>query len=215
MDTSAAGTPGGPSSGLSDPIITITPAAHAHLVGLRDAEPDADRLGLRLEITNDTPPEFSYDLSFEVVTQAALSDEIRNHDGLRVIIAARDVPSLDGATLDYGPTGLVIRNPNRPRPRDLAGVELDRDGELATGIASLLDREINPALAAHGGFVTLLGTDADNVAYLTMGGGCQGCAMSRMTMVQGVEASIKQAFPQVTRVIDATDHSVGAMPYYT
>src|SRR4029078_1068 len=80
MDTTDAGAPASPFSGLSDPIITITPAAHAELVALRAIEPDAERLGLRLELTDDPPPEFTYDLSFEVVTQAALSDEVRNHD---------------------------------------------------------------------------------------------------------------------------------------
>jgi len=198
-----------------DLVITITEAARAQLIALRDAEDEADRLGLRLEITNHEPPEFSYDLSFEVVTQAALSDEVRNHDGLKVIIPARDLPYLEGATLDHTAAGLVIRNPNRPRGRDVAELDLQPDGELAAGIRTLLDGEINPALSAHGGFVTLLGLDADNVVYMTMGGGCQGCAMSRMTMIQGVETAIKDRFPEVPRVVDATDHAAGATPYYS
>ena len=89
----------------------------------------------------------------------------------------------------------------------LAEIESDRE----RGLLSEADAEAARIEIAR----RLLGTDADNVAYLTMGGGCQGCAMSRLTMVQGVEASIKDAFPEVTRVVDATDHSVGAMPYYT
>lgn len=196
-----------------DAIISVTPAARAHVIAIRDDEPEGSRLGVRVEIVSDTGPEFGYDLSFQVITQAALDDVVRNHDGLRVIIPGKDVDNFKGAELDLEDGGLVLRNPNHPKPLVLGA--LVRDSDLAQGIDLLLDTEINPMLDAHGGYVVLLGHDDENIVYLRMGGGCQGCSMSRMTMVQGVQSSIHERFPEVSKVVDATDHTAGATPYYS
>jgi Fe/S biogenesis protein NfuA len=193
-------------------VVTITDAARARLIEVRDDEPDADRLGLRIEISDDGGPDFRYDLSFDVVTKAALTDVIRDHGGLKVIIPADHVDRLQGATLDQELGGLVMRNPNRPQQVELGALTIDDDVALA--IRTVIDSEVNPALAAHGGFITFVGHDGEGKAYVTMGGGCHGCAMSRMTMLQGVEGMITGAVEGVTRVIDATDHSTGENPYY-
>ena len=196
-----------------DMVITLTPRAIERLKELRDEEPEGDRLGLRVEILGDEGTDFTYDLSFQIVTKSELSDVIRNHDGLRVIIPSRDTHNLEGATLDFEPDGLVMRNPNRPKPFRLEG--LVHDDELSAEISVIVDTDINPALAAHGGFITYVGHDGEGKAFVTMGGGCHGCAMSRMTMLQGVQQAIKEAVPAVERVIDVTDHSTGENPYYT
>jgi Fe/S biogenesis protein NfuA len=195
-----------------DMVVTVTEAARSKLIELRDEEPEGDRLGVRIEIVSDEGRDFTYDLSFQIITKSDLSDVVRNHGGLRVIIPARDAPNLEGATLDHEVDGLVLRNPNRPKPIQLGALVLD--DELGQRVAAIIDQEINPALAAHGGYVTLLGHDGEGRAFLTMGGGCHGCAMSRMTMLQGVQASIKEAVPGIEKVIDATDHSTGENPYY-
>jgi Fe/S biogenesis protein NfuA len=194
-------------------VVTITDAAKAKLIEVRDDEPDADRLGLRIEITDDTGPDYRYDLSFEVVTKAALTDVIRDHDGLKVIVPAADVDRLHGATLDHELGGLVMRNPNRPKPVEIGALTID--DATAAAVREVIDTEVNPALAVHGGFITFVGHDAEGKAYVTMGGGCHGCAMSRMTMLQGVEGMITGAVGGITRVIDATDHSTGENPYYS
>jgi Fe/S biogenesis protein NfuA len=194
-------------------VITVTDAALKELVALRDAEPEGDRLGVRIEILSDEGPDFTYDLSFQIITKAAFTDLVRNHDGLRVIIPERDVPNLEGATVDHEPGGLVLRNPNRPKPIQIGTLTID--DETAAAVCAVIDDEVNPALAAHGGYVTFVGHDTAGKVYLTMGGGCHGCSMSRMTMLQGVETMIIEAVPGVQRVIDATDHSTGANPYYS
>jgi len=80
----------------------------------------------------------------------------------------------------------------------------------------LLEQSINPSLAAHGGYATLVGVKDDTSdVYLTMGGGCQGCAMSRMTLTQGIRATIKEAMPEVNEVLDVTDHAQGENPFYS
>jgi Fe/S biogenesis protein NfuA len=199
-------------------IVTVTPEAIAQLVAMRDGEPEGDRLGLRLEILSGPGEEFRYDLSFDVVTKAAFTDEVRTHssaDGhtLKVIIPAKDLDQLEGATLDHTPTqGLVIRNPNRPRPPVVEG--LVSDDPLSAEVEALVASEVNPALAAHGGFVTYVGHDGEGTAYLTMGGGCHGCSMSRMTMLDGVQTMIVEQIPAIERVRDLTDHTTGENPYY-
>lgn len=88
------------------------------------------------------------------------------------------------------------------------------DEEVPQVIQQLLEERINPALASHGGFVKLLKIDGHDV-YVEMGGGCQGCASSRSTMKFGIERAIKEVVPQVHNVIDSTDHTAGANPYYS
>jgi Fe/S biogenesis protein NfuA len=198
-------------------IITITSAAIAELAALRDTEPDADRLGLRLEIISKPGEDFTYDLSFDVVTTAAFTDDVRTHtEGdvtLKVIIPANSLDLLEGATLDHtSSAGLVIRNPNKPLAPTVEG--LISDDALSAEIDALVQTEVNPALAAHGGFVSYVGHDNEGTAYLTMGGGCHGCSMSRMTMMEGVQTMIVEQIPTVERVRDLTDHTSGENPYY-
>jgi Fe/S biogenesis protein NfuA len=199
-------------------IISITPEAMKELVQLRDSEPDADRLGLRLEIVSAPGEDFKYDLSFDVVTKAAFTDEVRTHTqpeigSLKVIIAGSSIDLLEGSTLDHTSTqGLVIRNPNRPKPPAIEG--LISNDELSAEVEALVTGEVNPALAAHGGFVTYVGHDGEGTAYLTMGGGCHGCSMSRMTMLDGVQTMLVEQIPEIERVRDLTDHASGENPYY-
>lgn len=197
----------------SDQIISVTSAAHAQIIQMRDDEPETDRLGLRLEIISEPGQEFRYDLSFEVTTKAAFSDEVRTHDGLKVIIPAKDIELLTGATLDFTDSqGLVIRNPNKPMAPEIEG--LVRDDALSAEIEAVIVGEVNPALAAHGGFVTFVGHDELGTAFLTMGGGCHGCSMSRMTMLDGVQTMIVEQIAGIERVKDLTDHTNGENPFY-
>jgi Fe/S biogenesis protein NfuA len=198
---------------VDDMIMTVTERARTKLIELRDEEPEGDRLGVRIEILDDSGADFTYDLSFQIITKAELSDVVRTHDGLRVIIPSKDAVNLEGAELDFETGGLVLRNPNRPKPLEIGTLTID--DELAEQVKAVIDAEINPALASHDGFVAFVGHDDEARVFLTMGGGCHGCAMSRMTMLQGVQATIKELVPAVSKVIDATDHSTGENPYYT
>jgi Fe/S biogenesis protein NfuA len=202
----------------SRPIITITEAALSKLVELRADEADADQLGLRLAIASGPGEDFRYDLSFDEYLKAAFTDEVRTHEGetasIKVIIPGEQVELLRDATLDFTDSqGLVIRNPNRPQAPSVEG--LTRDDELSAEIEALVSTEVNPALAAHGGFVTYVGHDGEGTAYMTMGGGCHGCSMSKMTMLEGVQTMLGEAIPAVKRVKDLTDHSTGENPYYS
>jgi Fe/S biogenesis protein NfuA len=202
-----------PTASGTDTIVTITEAALAKLKELRDVEPDAAGLGLRLEIASVVGNEFRYDLSFDEFRKAAFTDEVRTHDGLKVIIPQRDLPNLRAAVLDYNDAqGLVLRNPNTPPPPSVEG--LVNDDDLAGKVQVLVTEQVNPALAAHGGFVTFVGHDNEGTAYFTMGGGCHGCSMSTATMLDGVQTMLSEALPEITKVRDMTDHATGENPYY-
>jgi Fe/S biogenesis protein NfuA len=208
----------GDPSGASRPIISITDDALGELLRIRAEESDADQLGLRLAIASGPGEDFRYDLSFDEYLKAAFSDEVRTHSGdagaIKVIIPGDHVELLQDATLDFTETqGLVIRNPNRPKAPDVEG--LTTDDELSAEIETVVSGEVNPALAAHGGFVTYVGHDGEGTAYMTMGGGCHGCSMSKMTMLDGVQTMLHERLPVIERVRDLTDHTTGENPYYS
>jgi Fe/S biogenesis protein NfuA len=196
-------------------VFTVTPEAIARILELRQAEDDPPALALRVEVTGTSGVEYAYDLTFDPMAEADEADAQFLQDELPVIVPAGSIEQLTGATLDVpngGGPGLVLRNPNRPNP--LSGVHLELTGTIAEQVQQLLTDQINPALAAHGGFAELKGVE-DTVVYVTMGGGCQGCAVSAMTLRDGIARSIKEAIPEVTEVVDTTDHDAGENPFYT
>ena len=86
--------------------------------------------------------------------------------------------------------------------------------DLKSKVQDLVDTSINPAIAAHGGWVELLDVK-DSVVYLQMGGGCQGCGAADITLKAGIERLIKEEIPEITEVLDTTDHAAGENPFYT
>ena len=195
--------------------LRVTEAALAQVLSILEAEDEPEALGLRIAITGTRGPEYAYDLSFEERVEAADDDLIYDQGELVVMIPADSVDALWGATLDLpsaeGQSGLVIRNPNRPDP--LAGVDLELSGTVTERIQQLLDQQINPALAAHGGFATLVEV-REHQAVVTMGGGCQGCAVSAVTLREGIQKAILENIPEITEVVDTTDHEAGENPFY-
>lgn len=198
-------------------VLIVTDAARATVKEIRAQEEDADSLGLRVEVTGVAGIDYTYDLSLEPVAEARDDDHTHEHDGLIVIVPADSVDKLRGATLDLpslpGQGGLVLRNPNRPNPLGDMG-QLELTGDLADQVQQLLELRINPALASHGGYATLVGVEGAKV-FVTMGGGCQGCALSAATLREGITAAIIEAIPEVSEVVDTTDHEAGANPYFT
>jgi len=201
---------------LTEPIITVTEQALTKILELRGAEDDPDGLGLRIEVTGVRGADFTYDLSFEPLDERADDDVLQEHQGLPVVVPAGSVENLFGATLDLpsntDQSGLVLRNPNRPSIPSL-GDPIELSGTTEDKVRQLLDQQVNPAIAAHGGFASVVRVE-DEKAFITMGGGCQGCAMSALTLREGIESAILSAIPEITEVVDTTDHSVGENPYY-
>ncbi|MEE3275994.1 MAG: NifU family protein [Actinomycetota bacterium] len=199
-----------------DQVVTVTEAALAKVVEVRNEEDDSTGLALRISITGSRGVDYVYDLAFLEIAVAEEDDIRWEVDDLTLLVPASDRDKLDGATLDLpgNPTqgGLVIRNPNRPNPLGDIGT-LELAGEIPERVAQLIVERINPALASHGGYATLVGIE-DSTAYVTMGGGCQGCSMSAATLTEGIRSAILEAIPEILEVVDATDHSAGENPFY-
>lgn len=196
-----------------DTIITVTPVALDKLKELRATEPDAEKLGLRMAVVSEPGQDFRYDLVFEEFLKSAFTDEVRTVDGFKFIFPSKDVDLLRGSELDYNDqAGLVLRNPNKPKAPAIEG--LVHDDETSAQIEAIVSVDVNPMLAAHGGFVTFAGHDNEGTAYFTMGGGCHGCSMSKQTMLEGVQTMITERVEKISHVRDLTDHAAGANPYF-
>ncbi len=196
--------------------LEVTEAALEKVLEVRNAEDDPETLGLRVKIVGVSGPEFAYDLAFESLTDAEEGELVYEvGEGLKVMVPGDSIINLTGATLDLPSNpmqgGLVIRNPNRPNPLD--GQDIELTGTPAEQLQQLLDRHINPSLAAHGGYAELVKME-DTVAHILMGGGCQGCAMSAATLRQGIEVMIAEAIPEITEIVDVTDHEAGENPFF-
>ncbi len=201
----------------TEPVVTVTDEALAQILELRARETDGDDLCLRIEVVGTQGVDYAYDLAFATLDEAEEGDSVAVTGELAVIVPANSVAKLLGATLDLPSTsdqpGLVLRNPNRPNP--LAGADIELTGTTEEKVRQLLEQSINPALAAHGGFALLERIEDEHRAVVTMGGGCQGCAVSAITLRDGIEAAILEAIPEITEVVDGTDHTQGENPYFT
>ena len=143
-------------------------------------------------------------------------------DGLTIVVPAASAPNMVGSVLDLNRDlmaggGMSIRNPNRPplpqASPTMTGPPPDLSGDVAQRVIQVLDAQINPSIAAHGGHADLVAV-TDGAAYLRLSGGCAGCGMAAVTLSQGIEVAIKQSVPEIVRIVDVTDHASGTNPYY-
>jgi len=204
-------------SEAAGPILTISPDALAAVLQVRANEDNSDSLSLWVEVNGQQAGAYTYLMEFR--TDSELDDDVvvQHHDDLSVAIPADSVDKLRGARLEQSGGGMVMQNPNKPMPFSPA-VSADRppadlSGDVPQRVIQVLDQEINPAIAAHGGYAELVAVEG-SVAYLRLSGGCQGCGLAAVTLSQGIEVAILDAVPEISEVVDVTDHASGANPYY-
>jgi Fe/S biogenesis protein NfuA len=188
------------------PAISFTPAAVEKLTEVA-ASHGRPLAGFRLQIVGRHDGQFEHVLSLLPEGAQAADDLAAEAQGLRVFMDRHSAAYLDGVQVDYqyrGPdvSGLGYLNPN-PLWHD----------ERELQIQDIFDNEINPAIASHGGWVTLLGVEG-TTAYVQLGGGCQGCGLADVTLKQGIEATILEEVEGIERVVDETDHDAGQNPYH-
>ena len=191
---------------MSDIRLAFSDAAVSALQAAIDGYPEPVA-GLRLKIVGRSGQGFDHVLT--IVEQGAepAGDVVVDTNGLRVFVEGANAAKLDGVALHYenkGPnvSGLEFYNPNPVW-----------DNPLEERVQILFDEYVNPGIAAHGGVVTLLAVEGDK-AYIEMGGGCAGCGMANVTLKQGIEVAVKEHVPEITEVVDTTDHAAGTNPYY-
>ena len=186
-------------------MIEITAAAQQKLLELL-AEKKQAIFGLLVGIKGRGPSGFEHVMRFISASEKPEDAFVTAVGELRIIIERQSADNLRGATIDFSPVkgGFNIENPNK------AWVWSD---PLAQAVQDVLNNQINPGVAQHGGAVQLLEVK-DHVAYIELGGGCVGCGMVDVTLKQGIEVAIKEAVPEIEAIVDTTDHASGTNPYF-
>jgi Fe/S biogenesis protein NfuA len=198
--------------------LDMTNAAYDKVTGflLQVAEPE--RQAMWIEVTGSSANQWTCSLALKPLDAAAPYDAVVRQRDLAIVVPERDFDKVRGATIDwlddpFGAHGLRVDNPNTPSPAIGAPPPADLSGDVPQRVIQVLDQQVNPTIAAHGGRAELVAVE-QGTAYLKLGGGCQGCAMATVTLSQGIETAIIQALPEITSVVDVTDHQSGTNPYF-
>lgn len=202
---------------MSEPLIQLSDKAREKVEGFRSQVDDGPGQAMWVEVTGVHRGEFTYNLSLKPLAAAGQADAVHDYDGLALVVPESDVEALRGAAIDWSDDlnagGLMVANPNKPSPVVSGGAPEGLSGDVAQRVAQVIDLQINPAIAQHGGMARLERVDGAT-AYVRLGGGCQGCAVASVTLDQGIESAILQAVPEIERVVDVTDHAAGQNPYF-
>jgi Fe/S biogenesis protein NfuA len=191
-------------------MVTITESAQEYLAELLSKQDDA--LGVRVFINQPGTPRAETCIAY--CRQGDVNDADQKEELVKFTVwyDAPSLPYLEDALVDYAKDRmggqLTIKAPNAKLPR------VDESSSLADRVNYVLYNEVNPALAAHGGEVSLLEITEANIAILKFGGGCQGCSAVDQTLKGGVEKTLLEQIPQLTGVRDTTDHSDTSQAYY-
>jgi len=201
-----------------EPLLAITNAAYDKVMGFLLQEAEPERQAMWLEVTGSSANQWTCSIALKPLDAAAPYDAIVRQRDLAIVIPERDFDKVRGATIDwlddpFGAHGLRVDNPNTPSPAIGAPPPADLSGDVPERVIGVLDQQVNPTIAAHGGRAELVAVE-QGTAYLRLGGGCQGCAMATVTLSQGIETAIIQAVPEITSVVDVTDHQTGTNPYF-
>ncbi len=193
-------------------MLTITEGAQTKVLSLLESEGRPGQ-GLRVTATGGGCHGVQYGLNF-VDDGGRPDDVVVQLKGFKVHMDPGTAGLLGEGTLDYIETltdaGFKF---DTPHTRAATGAPEKPTGPQAEAIQKLIDDVINPGVAAHGGFVSLIDVRDDTV-YLKLGGGCQGCGMVDVTLKQGIEVLIREKVPAIQAIYDVTDHAGGKNPYY-
>ncbi|MCC7635218.1 NfuA family Fe-S biogenesis protein [Stenotrophomonas rhizophila] len=192
-------------------MIQISDTAQTYFRKLieREAVPG---MGVRLSAVDPGTPRADARLEFAEPSQLLGDEWAVDCDGFTLFVDAPSVGWLDGAEIDIvsnatGSQQLTIKAPK------IKGEAPGQSDSLIERVRWVVENEVNPQLASHGGKVAVQEVSADGVVLLRFGGGCQGCGMADVTLKQGIEKTLMGRVPGITAVRDATDHDSGNAPY--
>jgi len=189
----------------SDKPITFTIAAAMKVLEFAESTDQPEDIGLRVYVQGGRT---GYDYGFKF-DERQENDVVLSQEGFDLHVDGFSFHLMQGATVDYlenaSGGGFSVSNPNEPDP--------SKD-PLFAKVKHFIDEQINPGVQTHGGNVTLLEVK-EGVAYVEMGGGCQGCGMVDVTLKHGIERMLKEQMPEIEAVYDTTDHASGDNPYFT
>ena len=188
-------------------MLTMTEAAAQKFLEAAEAEGRKGH-GLRVIVSGGGTQQPEFSLSFVSPDETA-DDDVVVDGKIKVYIDPQSARWLEDASIDYvdglEESGFKIDAPKSGIPRP--------SGPLAEKVQQAIQEKINPSIAAHGGVISLVAVE-DGTAYLRFGGGCQGCGMVNVTLKQGVEKILFEDVPEISKVMDVTDHAAGTNPYY-
>lgn len=190
-------------------MLTLTPRAKEVVQSYLD-QSDGELSALRITMVG-SPVAPQFELTLVGVTERRDDEQDIEVDGLTVLVGETQVETLEGANVDF--VERVNESGFEVKLAPGAGRKSTPTGPLAERVKEVLDSQINPAIASHGGAIELIDVQGTEI-YFEMTGGCQGCAMSRMTLRQGVERMVRQAVPEITVIHDVTDHASGSNPFF-
>lgn len=189
-------------------MLTFTDTAREKVFGFIE-EGFVEDAALRISVGG-SPLAPQYDIELVEYDERSEEDRVFTAGGFKLLVDPKSAERLDGATVDFvernGASGFEVRTAAPKAP-------VFESGSLSERVKRVIDEEVNPAIASHGGHIMLLEV-RDDIAYVEMSGGCQGCGMARVTLSQGVERMIKGAVPEIMGVKDVTDHEAGEKPYF-
>ncbi len=186
------------------------------------AEPQAVPTQCKFRVDRPVLPDDAVYFPNEQEAQGSpLAEAIFAVGGIQSLLVANDTLTITKFAAEEWPQigpkiGAAIRahiNSGKPAVDPRIVQTRPSEDEIRERVQNVLETEINPAVAGHGGWVGLIDVRGSTV-YLQMGGGCQGCGQADMTLKMGVEQAIRTAVPQVGEILDATDHAAGRNPYY-
>jgi len=177
-------------------------------------EGNQEKTAVRISARPAGPDRFSYNMRLIEDNERTEEDILLERGGFVVCLDPASSEYLDGASIDFvdseGESGFKFDNPNKPG--NFAS-DQELSGTLEEKVKQVIEAELNPALASHGGWINLVKVE-ENKVYVTLAGGCQGCGMAQVTIKNGVEARLKEVIPEVEEVVDVTDHAAGVNPRY-
>jgi len=226
----------------NQPLVAISATALERARAFRAGLVSPADVGLSVRVTGSANGEYSCALSLDLLSLAGSADLVQDEGDLKIVVDADSVEKLRGATIEWREdpprSGFIVVNPNKPRPAfalPVLPMSLPADprgasgswtppaapsappgnleSDLARRVIAVLERDVNPSIAAHGGHAELVAIEGA-VAYLRLGGGCQGCGMATVTLSQGIEVAIIEAVPEIEAIVDVTDHASGRNPYF-
>ncbi len=185
--------------------ITFTTSAAMKVLEFAESTEQPDNIALRVYVQGGRT---SYEYGFKF-DERRENDVVVTQEGFELLVDGFSFHLLRGASVDFVQSmsggGFSVDNPNEPDPSN---------NPLFARVQRVIDNQINPGVQTHGGHVTLLEVK-EGIAYVELGGGCQGCGMVDVTLKQGIERMLKEQIPEIESVYDTTDHASGQNPYFT
>jgi len=187
------------------------------------AEPQTDPTKCKFTVDRPVYPDGSYFFtSKEKAKGSPLAEALFELEGVTGVLISNNIVTVTRSGYgDWMPlakqVGATIRaklKEGGPLISEELKTQVASSKEVREKIQQILDYQINPAVAGHGGYVELIDVK-DNIVYLRMGGGCQGCGAADITLKQGIATMIREEVPQIVDVLDVTDHAAGQNPYYS